>query len=517
MIVDQNIEKYKIWQPLLLGLCAVIGLWAGLHMRQPVRTGVQTAQELNGQSDQFQKIKDVLSYVQSKYIDTIDPNVLTDIALGSFLSNLDPYSEYIPADLMHQYSDQIQGKMRGIGIDLVDIDSQLVISQLRPKSPAANAGISVGDYILEIDNHPAKDIQMNPDSIHDVIENHESDSILIKWKNRIQNQIKQEKIPIAELEEHAVTDVYTPDKQILYLRLNQLSKDSYREFMKAIEPYFEFGQCKHLIIDLRNNSGGLVHEAAYILNQLINEKEVLMFKTKGNKVKDKEFNSTGKPFFRIEKIAVLVNGATASAAELMAAALQDLDRAIIIGSPTFGKATVLEQFSLSDGSAIRLAVSRYYTNSGRSIQKDYEHSFNVAYLGHAGNDKDSVFYSPKKKKLVSHRGVIPEILIQGLESNDKQMPSSEMADKIIGKHFLEFKTLLQNNPDNIIRNEKIRNQINEEIQNLSMHADSVIQKEELQDECSFALARWFFGEGFEWRMRLLKDKCLEAAIEKLKN
>ena len=483
-------------------------------MRQAEHSNSQNSNETSIRFDQSQKIKDVLSFVQSKYVDTIDSEIATDLALDALLSNLDPYSEYIPSQYMHKYADQIQGKIRGIGIDLVEIDSQLVVSQVRSQSPAAIAGISVGNYMLEIENHAVIPFLTNPDSIEYFIENYESDSILLKWKNHIQNQIQKEKIAIAELDEHPVTDVHIPIKEVLYFKLNQLSKDSYREFMKTVERYFESGQCKHLIIDLRGNTGGLIHEAAYILNQLISDKDVLMFKTSGIKTKSKEYKSTGKPFFNIEKIIVLVNQETASAAELMAAALQDLDRAIIIGTPTFGKSTVLEQFSLGDGSAIRLAVSRFYTYSGRSIQKNYKNSDEDYFLGQSGQKMDSIFYSLKKKKIVSRQGVIPDFVIPiNQMKNAAQDSLRELADYIIGKNFFHFNSLIKNNPDNINTNEKLTQFIKSEIIIKTNSKGS----SELEEECKYALASWFFSNELEQRMRLLNDECLERAIKVLRN
>jgi carboxyl-terminal processing protease len=513
--VDQSIEKYKKWQPFLLGLCAVLGLWAGLQMRQIERPGVQDSNESGLHVDQSQKIKDVLSFVQSKYLDTIDPNLATDLALESLLASLDPYSEYIPSDLMHKYSDQIQGKLRGIGINFLAIDSQLVVSQVRNHSPAAAAGIAVGDYVLEIENHAAIPYSTNPDSIQDLIENHQSDSIWIKWKNRIHHQVHKSQIAIEELDEHPVTDAHVPVNHVLYLKLNQFSKDSYREFMNVVEHYFDSKNCRHLIIDLRDNTGGLIHEAAYILNQLISDKDLLMFRTAGNKIKSKEYKTTGRPFFKIEKIIVLVNDETASAAELMAAALQDLDRATIIGVPTFGKSTVLEQFSLGDGSAIRLAVSRFYTYSGRSIQKSYQNSSEVAYIGHSESESDSVYYSLKKKKLPAHQGVIPDIIVSKSSFNNSDQSSIDViTDYIIGKYFTDFQSMIQNNPDNINKNFNISELIKREVVKDSTNKYSA---KLLEQECKYALARWFFSEELEHRMRLLDDEFLAIALKEIMN
>jgi C-terminal peptidase prc len=511
LIVDQPYQKYKIWQPLLLAISAALGLWAGLNMRQVEPQGSVNTETNKLYLDRSQKIKDVISFVQSKYVDSIDQDLAIDFALESFMSNLDPYSEYIPAKFIHSYADQINGKSRGMGIRIVAVDSQLMVSQVIKNSPAANAGIKIGDKILEIENLQAGMVYNNLDSVRLEIQNHINDSIRIKWESNLSKVTLMKQIALTELDDHAVTNVHTPVKQILYLKLNQLSKDSYRDFMNAVEKNFDRGQCKHLIIDLRNNSGGLVHEAASILNQLISEKDVLLFKTSGNKVKEKEFKSTGKPFFRIDKIAVIVNNETASAAEIMAAALQDLDRAIIIGSPTFGKSVILEQYSLGDGSAIRLSVSRYTTYSGRSIQKNYENPENIPFLGQSIWLQDSGYYSLKNKKLVSHQGVVPDILISDNNSYAQENSLFEFADVIVGRHFMEFKKLINENPDKINTDKKVSELIRTAI--LKEHpAATQIELTKMESECRYALARWFFGDEFEERMRLMNDECLAAAV-----
>jgi carboxyl-terminal processing protease len=508
--VDQNLEKYKKWQPFLLALCATLGLWAGLNMRQiehpnPIKQG-----EAIFSADHSQKIKDVLSFIQSKYLDSIDAEMATNYALEGLLSNLDPFSEYIPAEYMHRYVDQIHGKLRGIGLGMIDVDSQYVVNQLKHGSPAEIKGISRGDVIIELDHHTLTKGNMNLDSIHDFIEDHTSDSIQIKWLSRLENVNHEAVLPLEELENPPVTNVHKASKQTLYVKINQLSKETYREFMQYLEKEFESGKSKDLIIDLRDNSGGLVHEAAYILNQLISDKDVLMFRTSGSKVKEREFRSTGKPFFKVENIAVLVNAETASAAELMAAVLQDLDRAIIIGTPTFGKAIVLEQFSLGDGSALRLAVSRYYTTSGRNIQKTYDQSV-TSYLGNAGHEPDTVYYSKNNHRLVAHQGVIPDILVQ--DSSAVYSPEWFYTERLVAREYQKFHELVAGNPDNIHQSAGLNKFMNEKLVTVPGNLKPAL----LQKEGHYALARWFFGEDFEYQMRLMDDPVLSRALNELKN
>lgn len=512
--MDQKFETYKKWQPFLLGICAALGLWAGLNMKQIHKTESGRSDELKTYFDQSQKIKDALSFVQSKYLDSINPNLATDLVLSSYLASLDPYSEYIPVDKMRLYSDQINGKSRGLGFKFIRIDSLYTVSQIQTKSPAYIAGLRVGDKLLIIDSIHLDSGYFNCDSILSEIDNSGEDSFLIKWKSNSSEEIQETILLNDQWAESPVCCAHSPAPGVLYVKLQQLSKDSYRLFMRTVEQYFETRHYKHLIIDLRDNSGGLVHEAAFILNQLITEKNIIMFKTSGNKVKDKEYRSTGKPFFEIDKIVVLVNQETASAAELIAAALQDVDRAIIIGQATLGKATVLEQFSLGDGSAIRLAISRFYTYSGRSIQKKYEENPYVEYLGNSNWNADTNYLSLKKRKLNSHQGVIPDFLLSLEKTSTKEITyTRHHADLFVGKHFDEFKTILQDNPDHIFKNRKVEQLLRNELLKFYPLKKQTSLYQLADDECRYALARWFFEPELEKRIRLTKDEYLQTALE----
>jgi C-terminal peptidase prc len=466
--------------------------------------------------DQSQKIKDALSLIQSKYLDSINPSEATDLVLSTYLAYLDPYSEYIPSDKTSLYADQINGKSKGLGFSLTLCDSVFIVSYIEPKSPAYLAGLRIRDHLIQLNAKSIDSTVSNVDSLIASLVPDSSQSYSIKWQSYESNEIQELIIHNTQWSESPVCGVHSPAPATLYIKLEQLSKESYRQFMRNLEQYFESKHYHHLIIDLRDNSGGLVHEAAFILNQLITEKNLLMFKTAGGKSKEKEYRSTGKPFFDIDKMVLLVNENTASAAELIAAALQDIDRAYIIGQPTMGKSTVLEQFSLGDGSAIRLAVSRFITYSGRSIQKNYTQISNIEYLSKPEWKADTEYFSIKKKKLISHNGVIPDLEIKPVEIPEEELSIYRtQADRFVAVHYKELKKLIDNDPDHIFNDRRIKLLINTALLKLYPSKKQTSSYQHAEIEFRYALARWFFGKDLEKILRLKNDDYFLSALENL--
>lgn len=509
-------SSYRIWQPLLLGVVAVLGFWAGIKVKllQPNPTQQTEIRKLD--QHHAQKIQDVISYIQSKYVDSLNQQKLIQLALESYVNALDPYSEYIPADEFQTYQNALSGKQTGFGMELYFIDTNLVFFNTINSSKAYQSGIRNGDVVLELNG---LDVSKNRDKVYSQLQqilDAKLDSISIKVFQRQANKIQNYHWTAESYEEPSVKGVHLIEKDILYLKIDQFIKGSYREFMEYMETFVGDKRAKHMIIDVRGNSGGLVNEVAYILNQLIYEKEKLLFKTDGYHVKEKEYKSTGNAFFKVQHIAVLIDSNTASAAELFAMALKDLNRAKIIGDTSFGKATILEQFNLADGSAIRLAIARFSTLSGKNIQRIHEQqNWQVAVsdtlipFGSMTADETSGTDGPP-------HGVLPDIIYEDQNPilNNKEVLA--FIDKRILAQINFYHSVIQDHPDRIYENKEIKEQIQKEFNACPENLRKGISAELFEAEFRHALCAWIYNTELEQRDRLRKDEMIRIAIREIK-
>lgn len=502
--MSEDNSKYYIWQSFLLGLAAAIGLFAGLHIQQPKADHKPSkAQNENSSMHPSQKWNDVMSFVQAKYIDTLNEQQLIDKAINGFLTNLDPYSDYYSASEATALQDEIEGDYKGIGIECLSLGKKIYISNIIDESPAHHSSLKIGDELMSINNH---DIDTTVDVQNwtmDIIRNG-GDSVQLKVKDL--NGVNKDLILIKkEIDIPSVDLAFKPSSDVIYVKLNIVGEKTYREFMEGIEKNYDAKTTKKLILDLRDNTGGLVHIAADILNQLVKEKEQLLFTTK-NKTHTKEYKSLGRPFFKFDKIVVLVNENTASAAEIISGSLQDQSIAYIIGTPTLGKGTLLEQFTLSDQSLIRLAVGRFYLPSGRCPQKPY-------------NTDTIVDYNVINKSSgirVDHAGIIPDERVErNAYPTDLISKFRNSADRI------SFAYLLHHGIDkdkNIATTNSgiIKDWIRQQAKELKLDSSYTKYPTLIENEVKYSIAYQTKGRDIEFQERLKDDPQFNRALLYLK-
>lgn len=317
--------------------------------------------------DQLQKFQDVVSLVDKYYVENIDTQKLVDAAINGLLTQLDPHSVYIPSKEVQQISEDFKGSFDGIGIeyDVVN-DSLLVVSPIAG-GPSEMVGLEAGDKIIEIDGKSA--IGITRDEVQKKLRGPKGTKVTVTVARNGMNkplefEITRDKIPL-----YSVSASFMVTDEVGYVYVNRFAETTSKELEAALEKLKSEGM-KELILDLRDNPGGLLDQAVDVASEFVPDGKTIVY-TKGRVQQANEnFASTGGSYTKIPLI-VLINGGSASASEIVSGSIQDLDRGLIVGETSFGKGLVQRQFPLRDGSAVRITVARYYTPSGRLIQRPY--------------------------------------------------------------------------------------------------------------------------------------------------
>ena len=363
-------DTYKIWQPLALSIMLAIGMLFGYKMNNLNQSSLISFVDDDAQGS-VGAVEELIRFIETRYVDSIDREDLTDKAIEAVLADLDPHSVYITPDQIARVNDEMEGRFRGIGVEIFYLEDTVNIINTIPDGPASKAGIQSFDKLISINDSIVAGQGLKFSDIRKMLRGDIGDELELKLitsgnKEKIAN-IRIDDIPVSSVKGGVMVDDETG-----YIKVDRFGANTYREFMDYIQDLTENHGMKNVIIDLRDNPGGYLPQATNILSQLFKDKGNLMVYTQGNSDKKQEYKTTGKSFFRVDKISVLIDENSASGSEIMAGAIQDWDRGVVIGRRSFGKGLVQEQYDLNNGGALRLTVARYYTPSGRSIQRTYD-------------------------------------------------------------------------------------------------------------------------------------------------
>ena len=423
-------RKWNVWLPLMLSVVMVAGILIGVKMQDnppttiAIDVPVQEKKQLPPSSLGQGKLEELIRYIESRYVDDVDKEFLVKEAIDNILHQLDPHSSYISAEDLKAVTDQLEGSFDGIGIEFLVVNDTVVVVSTIAGGPARKAGILPGDQIVGVEDSLVLGVNADADKLLKHLKGEKGSEVLVKvyrpsTRSTETFELTRDKIPVS-----SVSAAYMLDDETGYIKVDRFSAHTYEEFMTALENMVEKQGMKHLVLDLRQNPGGYLQEAVNILSQLFSEKERLLVYTEGTHSSRSEYKSTGRNFYDLNNIAVLVDEGSASASEIVAGAIQDWDRGGIIGRRTFGKGLVQEQYPLRDGSAIRLTVARYFTPSGRCIQKpygaetDYAHDLSERLEHGEMFDKDSIqladtiqYKTNAGRVVFGGGGIVPDIFI----------------------------------------------------------------------------------------------------------
>ena len=367
-----NNTNKAVFLPFLLSVAVVVGILIGLYL--PADRNLNEHPNIRSRND---KLNMILNLVESNYVDSVNRNDLVESAIPAILKKLDPHSVYIPAKDLARANEPLQGNFEGIGISFNMLTDTILVISTIPGGPSEKIGLLPGDKILFVNDSIVAGKQISDEKVMSMLKGKRGTGVKVKILRAGVNEllefnITRDKIPI-----HSVDINYMVNDNTGYIRINNFAMNTFDEFMKGLRELRENGMTK-LILDLRGNSGGIMEAAIQIANQFLKEGQLIVY-TKGRTQPRTEARSTGKGEFETGDLVVLIDEWSASASEILAGAVQDNDRGTIIGRRSFGKGLVQEPIPFPDGSGMRLTIARYYTPTGRSIQKPYNNGFEEYY------------------------------------------------------------------------------------------------------------------------------------------
>jgi carboxyl-terminal processing protease len=355
-------KKLQVWLPVLFAIVMVAGMMIGYQLKD--KSAGNKFFNLNRRTS----IQDLVELIRNRYVDKVNIDSINQLAASEFLSHLDPHSVYIPANKVKEANEDLAGNFQGIGVEFLILQDTVNIMHVIEGGPSETAGLKVGDRMLKVnDSVPVAGVQISSDKIRNLLRGPESTEVklqVLRDGGKKDVVIKRGLIPISPIDA-----AYMIEPGTGYLRINKFADRTYEAFMLNMEKLQKQGM-KQLILDLRGNGGGLLKEAISIADAFLSGDKLIVY-TEGENMKRMDYKCGTDGIFETGKLEVLIDETSASASEVLAGALQDWDRATIIGRRSFGKGLVQQPFILTDGSEVRLTIARYYSPLGRNIQKPY--------------------------------------------------------------------------------------------------------------------------------------------------
>ena len=362
--MNNDMKKTNRYMPLLMALCVVVGILIGNFYANHF-----SGNRLNIINSGSNRLSNLLHIIDDQYVDKVNIDSLVNNAIPLILAELDPHSVYISAKDAQAANDDLKGSFTGIGVELTIRQDTIHVQNVISNGPAERAGVLAGDKIISVDGKPfVGKIVTNEEAMHR-LKGPKDTKVKIGVLRYGSKKPKYITITRGEIPQKSITATYMLDDKTGYIRIKNFGETTYPELLIALEQLSQQG-FSNLVIDLRDNTGGLLTSAIQIANEFLPKNKLIVY-TEGRKSPKQEFASDGHGSYQKLPLVVLINEVSASASEIFAGAMQDNDRATIIGRRSFGKGLVQQQIGFPDGSIIRLTIARYYTPSGRCIQKPY--------------------------------------------------------------------------------------------------------------------------------------------------
>lgn len=400
------------------------------------------------------KLNKLLDFIDNEYVDSVNSDSIMDHAIDNIMGQLDPHSVYIPPIEQAEVAENMKGGFVGIGVNFYMFNDTLAIVKPIENSPSAKAGIKAGDRILYADKTKMFGRKLPNDSLFAKLKGKEGSEIVLTIYRKSDNKIRKIKVKRGVIPIKSVDTALLLDATTGYIKINRFAETTYDEFKTGLDDLRKQG-AKSLVIDLRDNGGGYMEEAIAVADELLKDKQLIVFTKNKKGTIDKTF-ATKEGSFETGKVVVLINENSASASEILAGAIQDNDRGTIVGRRSFGKGLVQREMDFSDGSAVRLTIARYYTPTGRSIQKpyskgneDYSKESELRFKNGELYHKDSIkttktlkYKTPKGRIVYGGGGIVPDVFVP-LELDHGDQHTTYLLQSGFMGHFV-FEQLDQN-------------------------------------------------------------------------
>lgn len=419
---NNNAKKGNPFLPLYFSIVLVIGIFAGYFFSFE-NTVISDNTKLPGKNNPYRKINNLLDYIEEQYVDSINKKQLVEKTVSSMLKSLDPHSDYIPAEEFQQVNESLQGNFEGIGIEFNIYNDTIRVITPIIGGPSEKLGIKAGDKVIKVDGKTVAGINISNKEVFNKLRGEKGSIVKVTIlrsgvKKPIDFDIVRDEIPL-----YSIDVSYMVKPGIGYIKISRFAGTTYDEYLKAFNDLSRQGM-KKLILDLRGNPGGFLKAAVDITDEFLMNGLQIVY-TEGRANPKKIYKASSRGSFENNPLVILIDEGSASASEIVAGAAQDNDRATIVGRRSFGKGLVQDQLDLPDGSAIRLTVARYYTPTGRCIQKPYTEDkeayyneelerYNHGELINADSskqDKSKQFVTPGGKIVYGGGGIMPDVFV----------------------------------------------------------------------------------------------------------
>ncbi|GAA4066705.1 S41 family peptidase [Flavobacterium cheonanense] len=518
----------KIYLPLLFFSCVALGIVIGGLINYPV------AKPSLSKNDYKTKLNRLINFIDNEYVDDVKTDSIVDLTVTNILANLDPHSVYVPPSEQTAVAESMKGDFVGIGVNFYNYNDTIAVIKPIENGPAEKAGIKSGDRILYADNFKLFGKKLKNEVLYSKLKGEKESSVTLTVFRKSENKNLKIKVIRDIIPIKSVDIAILLNKTTGYIKINRFAETTADEFHTALLKLKKSG-INSLVIDLRENGGGFMEMAVEIADELLKDKELIVF-TKNKKGSiDKTF-ATDEGNFETGKVAVLIDENSASASEILAGAIQDNDRGLVYGRRSFGKGLVQREMDFDDGSAVRLTIARYFTPSGRSIQKPYvkghteeyykesETRFESGELYEKGKIKiaDSLKFKTKKGRTVyGGGGIVPDVFVpleaeHGQESLEyilqtgivghfvfEQLDQNRNAFK--GDDFQKFQVKMLNNETYISLFEKYLSKAGLDI---SLNKSRALVNRYITAE----FARQLFGENQYYQIILKEDKMVKTVL-----